>query len=299
MTRNKIFGAGLIAILLCLGVIPVLQANAQQDKTRAEQFVQIAERSRVHAVSIRDMAASKGVSTSKMDALIAEADSLLKEAKTFLADGRLADALARATAAMRKYTEAIKSLGETLKPHAQEVERQKVEVEKREADRIERIRVAVKAVPNAPQSIVKEVNERLVEAEGAMKKEPAKMPEADKQQARQVNPKTAEALNSVKKLENWQMQQRINGYLRGLDPQIKKISDDIETAARRGVNVESVRKHFTELQQLVEGVKKKVADGDIDGALKDIKTIQELLNSIKRELVNVTRPVQERPNRGP
>ena len=297
MTRNKILGAGLIALLLCLWVIPVLQVSAQQDKTRAEQFVQIADRSRVHAVSIRDMVASKGVSTSKMDALIAEADSLLKEAKTFLADNKLSDALVKAAASMRKYTEAIKSLGETLKPHAQEIEKQKVEVAKREADRIERIRVAVKAVPNAPQAIIKEVNERLVEAEGVMKNEPAKRPEADKQQARQ-NPKTAEALNSVKKLENFTMQQRINGYLRGLDPQIKKVASDIETIAKRGVNVDSPQKKFRELQQLVESVKKKVADGDINGALADIRTIHDLLNSIKKEIIEMSRPVQ-RPNRGP
>jgi uncharacterized protein YukE len=280
MTRNKILGAGLIALLLCLGVIPVLQASAQQDKTRAEQFVQIADRSRVHATSIRDMVASKGVSTSKMDALIAEADSLLKDAKTFLADNKLSDALARATAAMRKYTEAIKSLGETLKPHAQEVERQKVEVEKRETDRIERIRVAVKAVPNAPQAIVKDVNDRLVEAEGAMRKEPAKRPEAEKAEKQQANPahvKIAEAL----------------------DPQIKRIAGETETIAKRGVNVDSLQKKLTELQQLVEGAKKKVTDGDVNGALKDISKIQELLNSIKRELISVSRPVQERPSRGP
>jgi ABC-type transporter Mla subunit MlaD len=294
MTRNKIFGAGLVALLLCLGFIPILQASAQQDKTKAEQFIQIADRSREHVVLIRDMVASKGVSTSKMDALIADADSLLKEAKTFLADNKLSDALAKATAAMRKYTEAIRSLGETLRPDAREVEKQRTEVERRENERIGRIRAAVKAVPNAPQSIVKEVNDRLVEAEGAMKNAPAKRPEA-----RPASPKTAEALDSVRKLENWQMAQRIIGYLRGVDAQIQKIAGDIETAAKRGANVESLQKHLAELQQLVEGAKKKVIDGDRNVALKDIGKIQELLNNIKREIIPISRPVQERPNRGP
>ncbi|MCS4537659.1 MAG: hypothetical protein HYY67_02205 [Thaumarchaeota archaeon] len=296
MMRNKIIVAGLVALLLCLGFVPILQANAQQDKTRAEQFVQIADRSREHVISIRDMAASKGVSTSKMDALIVEADSLLKEAKTFLADNKLSDALAKATAAMRKYTDAIKSLGGTLKPQAQESERQKAEIEKREADRIERIRVSVKAVPNARPELVKEINDRLVEAEGLMKNQPPNRPEA-----RPMNSKTAEALDLVRKLEreDMQMTQRINEYLRGVDAQIQKIAGDIETAAKRGANVESLQKHLAELQQLVEGAKKKVIDGDRNGALKDIGKIQELLNNIKREIIPISRPVQERPNRGP
>jgi len=301
MMCNKIIVAGLVALLLCLGFVPILQANAQQDKTRAEQFVQIADRSREHVISIRDMAASKGVSTSKMDALIAEADSLLKEAKTFLADNKLSDALAKSTAAMRKYTDAIKSLGGTLKPQAQESERQKAEIEKRETDRIERIRVAVRAVPNAPPALVKEISDRLVEAEGMMKNQSPNRPEA-----RPMNPKTAEALDSVRQLQVMQMAQRINDYLRGVDPQIKRIASDIETAARRGSNVDSLRNHLTELQQLVEGAKKKIADRDQNGAIRDlngvlhdIKTIQELLNSMKRELITISRPVQERPNRGP
>ena len=304
MARNKIFGAGLVALLLCLGFIPILQASAQQDKTKAEQFVQIADRSREHVVFIRDMVASKGVSTSKMDALIADADSLLKEAKTFLADNKLSDALAKATAAMRKYTEAIRSLGETLRPDAREVERQRVEVERRETERIERIRVAVKAVPNAPQAIVNEVNQRLVEAEGARKNAPAKRPDAQKVEQKlppTANSRIDEALRSIRKLTNETeiMEQRIIGYLRGVDPQIRKIAGDIETAAKRGANVDSLQKHLAELQQLVEGAKKKVTDGDVNGALKNIGKIQELLNNIKRELITVSRPVQERPNRGP
>ena len=303
MARNKIFGAGLVALLLCLGFIPILQASAQQDKTKAEQFVQIADRSREHVVFIRDMVASKGVSTSKMDALIADADSLLKEAKTFLADNKLSDALAKATAAMRKYTEAIRSLGETLRPDAREVERQRVEVERRETERIERIRVAVKAVPNAPQAIVNEVNQRLVEAEGAMKNAPAKRPDAQKVEQKPpaipAGSKTDEALKSIRKLEEMQMKVRIDGYLRGVEAQIQKIAGDIETAAKRGANVDSLQKHLAELQQLVEGAKKKVTDGDVNGALKNIGKIQELLNNIKRELITVSRPVQERPNRGP
>ncbi len=295
MTRNKIIGAGLVALLLCLGFIPILQASAQQqDKARAEQFVQIADRARGHVISIRDMVASKGVSTFKMDALIAEADSLLKEAKTFLADNKPFDAVAKATAAMRKYTEAIKSLGETLRPQAQEVEREKAEVEMREAGRIERIRVSVRAVPNAPQSLVKEVSDRLVEAEGVMRDDPGKRPEA-----RPANLKTAEALDSVRKIENWQMAQRIVGYLRGLDQQIMKIAGDIETAAKRGANVDSLQKHLAELQQLIDRAKKKVTDGDVNGALNNIRTIQELLNGIARELITINGPVQERPNRGP
>jgi len=60
-----------------------------------------------------------------------------------------------------------------------------------------------------------------------------------------------------------------------------------------------LQKHLAELQQLVEGAKKKVTDGDVNGALKNIGKIQELLNNIKRELITVSRPVQERPNRGP
>jgi len=121
-----------------------------------------------------------------------------------------------------------------------------------------------------------------------------------------MNPKTAEALDSVRQLQVMQMAQRINDYLRGVDPQIKRIASDIETAARRGSNVDSLRNHLTELQQLVEGAKKKIADRDQNGAIRDlngvlhdIKTIQELLNSMKRELITISRPVQERPNRGP
>ena len=300
MMRSKIFGASLIALLLCLGVTPILQASAQQDKTRAEQFVLIADRSREHVVFIRDMVGSKGVSTSKMDALIADADSLLKEAKTFLADNKLSDALAKASAAMRKYTDAVRSLGETLRPDALEVEKQRAEVEKRETERIERIRAAVKAVPNAPQAIVKEVSDRLVEAEGAMKNAAAKRPDAQKVEQRPpANSMTNEALKSVRKLEELQMRQRIIEYLRGVDAQIQKIAGDIETAAKRGANVESLQKNLAELQQLVEGAKKKVGDNDVNGALKDIGKIQELLNNIKRELITISRLVQERPNRGP
>ena len=305
ITHKKILGAGLVALLLCLAVIPIFQASAQQqDKDRAERFVQIADRSREYVVSIRDMVASKGVSTSKMDGLIAEADSLLEEAKTFLANTKLPEAIAKATAAMRKYTEAIKSLGETLRPQEQEVEREKAEVEMREAGRIERIRVSVKAVPNAPQAIMKEVNERLVEAEGAMKSKPVNRPEAQrmeqKPQAIPADSMTYEALLSVRKLTlDFTMVNRINGYLRGVDPQIKKIADDIGNIAKMGANVESVQKKFTELQGLVESTKKKVDNNDVNGALKDISKIQELLSRMRMELITISRPLQAGVDRGP
>src|SRR3990170_7963782 len=157
---RKILGFSLVMLLVGLGVVPILQANAQQqDRVRAEQFVQIAQRAKQHALSIKEMAVSKGVSTTKMDGLIAEGDALLKDAQTFLADNKLTDAITKASLAMRKYTEAIKSLGETLRPDSREAERENQEIAKREAERIQRVREILRSVPNAPPGLVKEVND--------------------------------------------------------------------------------------------------------------------------------------------
>lgn len=292
MNSKKIIGLGLIALLLGLAPIPILHANAQQqDRVRSEQFVIIAERVREHAVFIRGMVASKGISTARMDALIAEADDSLKEAKSLLAENRISNARASAIAAMRKYTDSIKTLGETLRPEVNELEKERAEIVKREAERIERIRIAVRAVPDCPEPLKKEVNERLFAAEVAIKPEPVKRPEAQMPAVappadapRLVKVKTIEALESVRKIENWQTTQRIVNYLRGIDLQIKKITEEIDRAEKGGRNVEPLQKKLAEVQELVESAKNKVSSKDVDGALIDAKKIQQIIMDLHREL---------------
>lgn len=293
MIRKALFGFGLVALLLTLAIVPIIQANAQQqDRVRAEQFVQIADRARQHTVSIRDMAASKGANTAKMDGLIAEGDALLKEARAFLADNKLADAISRATSAMRKYTEAIKSLGEALRPDAEEVEREDQEVAKRETERLERIKQSIRSVPNAPQSLVKAANERLAAAQVAVAKvREVKKPQPQKGDLKpvQMTPKTSEVLQAVKDIEAWKNNERINAYLKETEKRIQKLAEEIENTSKRGVNVEAIKKRLVELQRLLEVAKKKAATGDVNGTLKDVSEIQRLITLIQKELSTAIR----------
>ena len=293
MTRKTMVGFGLVALLATLAIVPVLQADAQQqDKVRAEQFVQIAERARQHAVSIRDMVASKGANTARMGALISEGDVLLKEARSFLGDGKLADTISRAAGAMRKYTDAIKFLGEALMPDAKEVEKENQEVAKRETERLGRIKEAIRSVPNAPQPLIKVANERLAAAEVAVSKAgEVKRTEPRKVDAKavQITPKTSEVLQAVKDIEKWKNNERISAYLKETEKRIQQLSEQIENAAKRGANVDALKKRLVELQRLLEIAKKKGDAGDVNGALKDFSEIQRLITLIQKELSTVTK----------
>jgi hypothetical protein len=289
---RKILGFGLIVLLVGLGVVPILQANAQQqDRVRGEQFVQIAQRAKQHVLSIREMAVSKGVSTSKMDGLIAEGDALLKDAQTSLADNKLADAITKASLAMRKYTEAIKSLGETLRRDSKEVERENQEVAKREAERLQRVREILRSVPNAPPGLVREVNDRIVAAEVESKADAGKRGEAARAGAKTtpVHARTEQVLKAVREIQTWKNVERAKAYLESIEKQLKKTTDEIDRAANRGINVDALKKRLVDLQTLVESAKKKVAGGDIDGAMKDIKEVQRLMSSIQRDYAQAIR----------
>lgn len=289
---RKILGFGLIVFLVGLGVVPILQANAQQqDRVRAEQFIQIAQRAKQHALSIKEMAVSKGVSTSKMDGLVAEGDALLKDAQTFLASNKLADAITKASLAMKKYTEAIKSLGETLKPDSKEAERENQEIAKREAERLQRVREVLKSVPNAPPGLVKEVNDRIVAAETESKAEPGKRGEAQRATVKitPVPAKTEQVLKAVREIQSWKNNERAKAYLESIEKQVQKTTDEIEKAANRGINVDALKKRLVDLKTLVDSTKKKIANGDINGAMKNLNEIQRLMSLIQRDLAQAIR----------
>ena len=289
---RKILGFGLIALLVGLGVVPILQASAQQqDRVRAEQFVQIAQRAKQHALSIREMAASKGVSISKMDGLIVEGDALLKDAQTSLADNRLEASRDKAILAMKKYTEAIRSLGETLRPDSQEVERENQEIAKRDAERIQHIREMLKSVPNAPPGLVRDVNDRIVAAEIESKVEPGKRGEAARAPGKMtpVPVMTELVLKAVREIQTWKNIERIKAYLEGIEKHLQKATDEIEQAATRGISVDALKKRLNDLQTLAESAKKKVTNGDINGAMKDINEIQRLMSLIQRDFAQAIR----------
>lgn len=287
---RKILGFGLIVLLVGLGVAPFLQANAQQqDRVRAEQFIQIAQRAKQHVLSIREMVVSKGVSTSKMDGLIAEGDALLKDAQIFLADNKLVDAITKTSLAMRKYTEAIKSLGETLRRDSKEVERENQEVAKREAERLQRVREILRSVPNAPPGLVREVNDRIVAAETESKAEAGKRGEAERAGAKITPARTEQVLKAVREIQTWKNIERAKAYLESIEKQLKKTTDEIDRAADRGINVDALKKRLVDLQTLVESAKKKVAGGDINGGMKDIKEVQRLMSSIQRDYAQAIR----------
>lgn len=110
---KKLLGFTTIAILLLAFVPAVSVAAAQSQQVRAKQFIEIAEAARNHATNLKELASSRGISTTSAQRSLTEGEDLLAQANAALASTPpdFAKASEKAREAMSRFRDAARTLG--------------------------------------------------------------------------------------------------------------------------------------------------------------------------------------------
>lgn len=289
---RKSLGFALIALLIG-GVVsfPTFVASAaEQDKVKAEAFVEIAKKAGEHAIALRDLVKSKDLGTGKMNESISKGETFLKEAQTLLANNEFAKAIEKARQAMKAFAEAMKSVG-----RATDIEKEKeagrriLEAIARHRERIDKIRSALPNATGAPQKVVDAVNkikgllneaEKLLkEAEDIIKSSPSNSSETAKKMG-DANRKVAEAHKILIEVTRHHEAKRFAGFIKGIEKELDRAKKLVE---QRGGSANLTAK-LGDAEDLVKNAKTKLDSGDVKGALKDIKEAREVLHSVIKEL---------------
>ncbi len=289
----------IVSVVLAAALLGALSAprlgvyGAEQDKSRAEVFVEIAKKALETTLSLRDLAQSKGLDITRMNALIARGEALLKEAEGQLANNEFQKASEKAREAMKAFSDAIRSLGKAFDKEEEEQERGQgiLEAISRARDRIEKIRASLPETEGASQKLVEAVNkvkgllseaEKLLgEAEAVIQSSPSNASEAAKKMA-EANRKLAEAHRALEEALKHGDKKRLDHFTKGIEKELEKVKKLVE---QRGEgNTEALKAKLAQIETLIEEAEKKAEAGDMKGAMQDIKEARDLLHSVVKDL---------------
>ncbi|MEM2942913.1 MAG: hypothetical protein QXT81_05785, partial [Candidatus Bathyarchaeia archaeon] len=130
----------------------------------------------------------------------------------------------------------------------------------------EKIREAEKNLANARSAI------EMSNASSAAKL----LAEADKSMA--------EALKGLGLIADLAVARRSENYLNGLERELTRAKEQLESLAKKGAKTEDLRAKLTEAEESVQEARTKLLDGDKKDALTKIKEARDILQEISREL---------------
>lgn len=303
LVNRMLLGLTLIAILV-IGVTGQSLAAYGQDQGRrqteaVERFIEVAERAHDLIIQFRDTAEAKGVDVSKVNVAISDGESLLAEAKEQLAANDPNGAVKTARDAMRKFVRAIKAFGNNLEEDGNGLSRddQRSQGVLRAVDRskarIDRLDAILEKNVNLPPNLRADVREHLDAAERALEgalaainSDPQNLQLAARSLA-EANNEMKEAFKSLREVAVWKNAQRLDRFVANMEKRIETLQKRLDIFADRGIDVDEVDVKLTMIKALLESSEEKAKNGDMKGAIQDLRNVQRSFKQIQQEIRNL------------
>ena len=109
MYRKMFTGLTLAALLTITALFPVVGYATQADQSKAEKFMDIAEKALEQTIRLRNRAQEKGANVTAANDLIVEGESLLNEAKTAFSSNDFLLAYEKAKQAQARFRDALET----------------------------------------------------------------------------------------------------------------------------------------------------------------------------------------------
>ena len=303
LVNRMLVGLTLIAILV-IGVTGQSLAAYGQDQGRrqteaVERFIEVAERAQDLIIQFRDTAEAKGVDVSKVNVAISDGESLLAEAKEQLAANDPNGAVKTARDAMRKFVRAIKAFGNNLEEDGNGLSRDDQRSQRvlravdRSKARIDRLDAILEKNVNLPPNLRADVREHLDAAERALEgalaainSDPQNLQLAARSLA-EANNEMKEAFKSLREVAVWKNAQRLDRFVANMEKRIETLQKRLDIFADRGIDVDEVDVKLTMIKALLESSEEKAKNGDMKGAIQDLRNVQRSFKQIQQEIRNL------------
>ncbi len=300
LVNRMLLGLTLIAILV-IGVTGQNLAAYGQDQGRrqvqaAERFIEVAERAQALIIQFRDTANAKGVDVSKVNVAITDGESLLEEAKERLAVDDPNGAVKKARDAMKKFVRAIKAFGDNLEEDGDGLNRTDKRSQRvlravdRSKARIDRLDLILEKMVNMPPNLRADVRQHLEAAEGALDKAIVAI-NSDPQNVRlaasslaDANNEMKDAFKSLREVAAWKNAQRLDRFVTNMEKRIETLQKRLDLFADRGIDVDEVNVKLTRIKALLESSQEKAKNGDMNGAIQDLRNVQRSLKQVQQEI---------------
>lgn len=269
-----------------------LSAHANdQDQARAEEFIRIVQKISGHAANLRDIAKANGADVTSADKLISEGEALIENAQASLGKGDYTLAFQNAKESQTKFRDSIKTLtdltGETEEEKAKDI----LAAIDRAAERIQRLRETIASISPTTenQNYIDLVSEKIGEAEKNLANARSaieKMPNASAaaKLLGEANKNIEEALKALRLIADWILTWRSENFLDGLEKELARVTDQLESAAKKGAKTEDLEAKLTEAEESIKEARAKLLTGDKKDALTKIKEARDILQEISKEL---------------
>lgn len=303
LVNRMLVGLTLIAILV-IGVTGQSLAAYGQDQGRrqteaVERFIEVAERAQDLIIQFRDTAEAKGVDVSKVNVAISDGESLLAEAKEQLAANDPNGAVKTARDAMRKFVRAIKAFGNNLEEDGNGLSRDDQRSQRvlravdRSKARIDRLDAILEKNVNLPPNLRADVREHLDAADRALEgalaainSDPQNLQLAARSLA-EANNEMKEAFKSLREVAVWKNAQRLDRFVANMEKRIETLQKRLDIFADRGIDVDEVDVKLTMIKALLESSEEKAKNGDMKGAIQDLRNVQRSFKQIQQEIRNL------------
>ena len=303
LVNRMLLGLTLIAILV-IGVTGQSLAAYGQDQGRrqteaAERFIEVAERARDLIIQFRDTADAKGIDVSKVNVAIIEGESLLADAKERLAADDPNGAVKNARDAMRKFVRAIKAFGNNLGEDGDGLSRADKSSQRllravdRSKARIDRLESILETMVNMPPNLRADVRKHLDAAETALEgalaainSDPPNLRLAARSLS-EANNEMKDAFKSLREVAAWKNAQRLDRFVANMEKRIETLQKRLDIFADRGVDVDEVNVKLTLIKALLESAEEKAKNGDMKGAIQDLRNVHRSFKQVQLEIRNL------------
>jgi len=263
----------------------------EQDQARAEEFIKIVRKISENATYLKDLAKAKGADVTSAEKLISEGKVLIENAQSTLDKGNYTLAFQKEKEAQTKFRDAIKSLTEPTGETEEEKAKDILAATDRATERIQRLRETIASISPTTenQNYIDLVNERIGEAEknladakSAIEKTPNTSAAA--KLLGEANKNMEEALKGLNLIADWTVTWRSENFLNGLERELARAKDQLESVAKKGAKTEDLRVKLTEVEETVKDARAKLLNSDKKDALTKIKEARNILQELSKEL---------------
>lgn len=294
MHTGKIAGL-LLASILILATIPTLYASAaQQEQTKAEKFIEIAEQAKEHADKLINKAKEGGVDVTAANNLMGEGTKLLNDAKDAFSKNDFQTAFSKARQAQEKFRDALRSLKTPAHEAAQERGRGILVAVDNAYERIQRLRDVIAKIPVSPENEkplswaklnLTQAENSLTDARNAIQKYEFNVDVAAKKLA-EANKYISQAYAALKHIGNRSLW-RAESFLKGIEKHVEKVKERVNQLAEKGFNIQELQTKLTRVDELIQKARASALAGDKKATLAFIKEIDHLLHEITKETVKL------------
>jgi len=282
-----------MAVTLVACLTPV---EAQQDdQTKAEIFIRIAENVRNIALEFIKQANATGTGISVATAYIEEGNIILGQARAAYERGEYGLAVFHARMAQREFRNALRNLGPESPP-AEEQEEQLLEALKRARETILRIRSILSSSTGISQSLREQISAKLDRAESLLKEADSllRLDTGNTSEAAQKLDQSekliVESFMLLKYASEELNKQRMESFLSNLEREISKLRDELDKLKMAGINIDNLKGRLDTAARLIELARDKVSKDQLAEALLDIQQGREIVRQMWEEIAKHRRP---------